>query len=96
MLNPSSVLLIYLSLTTITFVISRLDNSQMICTDKPNGLISELQKMKLKSAQLGIHLLFHSPIVSYLIYFYNFQPHFYCRVLCNLIKVLNQFYVWVP
>ncbi|XP_026436217.1 uncharacterized protein LOC113334102 [Papaver somniferum] len=52
MLNPSSVLLIYLSLTTITFVISRLDNSQMICTDKPNGLISELQKMKLKSAQL--------------------------------------------
>ncbi|KAI3897533.1 hypothetical protein MKW92_019532 [Papaver armeniacum] len=52
MLNPSSVLLIYLSLTTITFVISHLDKSQMICTDKPNGLISELQKMKLKSTQL--------------------------------------------
>ncbi|KAI3888747.1 hypothetical protein MKX03_013915 [Papaver bracteatum] len=52
MLNPSSVLLVYLSLTTITFVISHLDNSQMICTDKPNGLTSELQKMRLKSTQL--------------------------------------------
>ncbi|KAI3936965.1 hypothetical protein MKX01_015180 [Papaver californicum] len=52
MLNPSSVLLIYLSLTTITFVISHLGNSQMICSDKTNGLICELQKMKLKSTQL--------------------------------------------